>query len=76
MRVSINVSIEIYERHSTMANERRMIMSERLIQSIERAADVLELFLTTNPELSVKEISQKLKLIKKYRSWNYQDFGT
>ena len=47
MRVTINVSIGIYERHSIMANERRMIMSERLIQSIERAADVLELFLST-----------------------------
>jgi DNA-binding IclR family transcriptional regulator len=47
-----------------MANERRKIMSERLIQSIERAADVLELFLTTNPELSVKEISEKLQLSK------------
>jgi hypothetical protein len=49
-----------------MANERRKMMSERLIQSIERAADVLELFLTTSPELSVKEISEKLQL-----SWNY-----
>jgi IclR family KDG regulon transcriptional repressor len=47
-----------------MANERRMVMSERLIQSIERAADVLELFLISNPELSVKEISQKLNLSK------------
>jgi IclR family transcriptional regulator, KDG regulon repressor len=47
-----------------MANERRKIMSERLIQSIERAADVLEVFLTTSPELSVKEISEKLQLSK------------
>jgi IclR family transcriptional regulator, KDG regulon repressor len=47
-----------------MANERRMVMSERLIQSIERAADVLELFLTNGPELSVKEISDKLQLSK------------
>jgi DNA-binding IclR family transcriptional regulator len=47
-----------------MANERRKMMSERLIQSIERAADVLELFLTTSPELSVKEISEKLQLSK------------
>ncbi|MEH7245446.1 IclR family transcriptional regulator [Neobacillus niacini] len=39
-------------------------MSERLIQSIERAADVLEVFLTTSPELSVKEISEKLQLSK------------
>ncbi|OAH59648.1 MULTISPECIES: IclR family transcriptional regulator [Bacillaceae] len=39
-------------------------MSERLIQSIERAADVLELFLTSKSELSVKEISQKLNLSK------------
>lgn len=41
-----------------------MIVAERLIQSIERAADVLELFLTSNPELSIKEISQKLNLSK------------
>ncbi len=47
-----------------MTNERRKIMSERLIQSIERAANVLELFLTTSPELSVKEISEKLQLSK------------
>jgi IclR family transcriptional regulator, KDG regulon repressor len=39
-------------------------MAERLIQSIERAADVLELFLVSNPELSVKEISENLKLSK------------
>lgn len=39
-------------------------MSERLIQSIERAADVLEIFLTTNSELSVKEISEKVNLSK------------
>ncbi|WP_078409009.1 IclR family transcriptional regulator [Priestia abyssalis] len=39
-------------------------MAERLIQSVERAADVLELFLTSHPELSVKEISQKLNLSK------------
>lgn len=39
-------------------------MAERLIQSIERAADILELFLTTNPELSVKEISEHLSLSK------------
>jgi DNA-binding IclR family transcriptional regulator len=39
-------------------------MAERLIQSIERAADVLELFLTSNQELSVKEISDKLGLSK------------
>lgn len=41
-----------------------MIVAERLIQSIERAADVLELFLVSNPELSVKEISEKLNLSK------------
>jgi IclR family KDG regulon transcriptional repressor len=39
-------------------------MAERLIQSIERAADVLELFLSVNQELSVKEISEKLGLSK------------
>nr|WP_263323473.1 IclR family transcriptional regulator [Neobacillus sp. Marseille-Q6967] len=39
-------------------------MTERLIQSIERAADVLELFLTSHQELSVKEISDKLGLSK------------
>ncbi|AZV45236.1 IclR family transcriptional regulator [Peribacillus asahii] len=39
-------------------------MAERLIQSIERAADVLELFMVSNPELSIKEISQKLNLSK------------
>ena len=64
MQVSINVSKGIYERYSIMSNERRMIMSVRFIQSIERAANVLELFLSTNPELSVKEISQKLNLSK------------
>lgn len=39
-------------------------MSDRLIQSIERAADILELFLTSSPEQSVKEISQQLELSK------------
>jgi IclR family transcriptional regulator, KDG regulon repressor len=39
-------------------------MAERLIQSVERAADVLELFLTSSAELSVKEISQELDLSK------------
>ncbi|MEH7117476.1 IclR family transcriptional regulator [Neobacillus vireti] len=39
-------------------------MAERFIQSIERAADVLELFLQTNKELSVKEMSEKLGLSK------------
>jgi IclR family transcriptional regulator, KDG regulon repressor len=47
-----------------MPNEGGVIMTERLIQSIERAADVLELFLTTSPELSVKDISEKLQLSK------------
>lgn len=39
-------------------------MAERYIQSIERAADVLELFLASNQELSVKEMSEKLGLSK------------
>ena len=39
-------------------------MTERLIQSVERAADILELFLVSEPELSVKEISEKLSLSK------------
>nr|WP_295972890.1 IclR family transcriptional regulator [uncultured Bacillus sp.] len=39
-------------------------MTERLIQSVERAADILELFLESEPELSVKDISQKLGLSK------------
>lgn len=39
-------------------------MTERLIQSIERAADVLELFLKSEQEFSVKEISDKLGLSK------------
>ncbi|HZG73457.1 MAG TPA: IclR family transcriptional regulator [Chondromyces sp.] len=40
-------------------------MAERLIQSVERAADILELFLTSSSlELSVKEISQELGLSK------------
>lgn len=39
-------------------------MAERLIQSIERAADVLELFLTPSKDLSVKEISEQLNLSK------------
>ncbi|WML38096.1 IclR family transcriptional regulator [Neobacillus sp. OS1-2] len=39
-------------------------MAERLIQSIERAAGVLELFLTSDQELSVKEISEKMGLSK------------
>ncbi|MDQ0200389.1 IclR family transcriptional regulator [Neobacillus ginsengisoli] len=39
-------------------------MAERLIQSIERAADVLELFLAAHQDLSVKEISDKLGLSK------------
>ena len=43
-------------------------MTERLIQSVERAADILELFLISEPELSVKEISEKLKFIEKHCS--------
>ena len=39
-------------------------MTERLIQSIERAADILELFLTSDPEQSIKEISNRLNLSK------------
>jgi len=39
-------------------------MTERFIQSIVRAADVLELFLLAHQELSVKEISEKLGLSK------------
>ncbi|MEH7417808.1 IclR family transcriptional regulator [Neobacillus drentensis] len=39
-------------------------MAERLIQSIERAADVLGLFLTSHPEQSIKEISDRLNLSK------------
>lgn len=39
-------------------------MAERLIQSIERAADVLELFLASDQELSVKAISEKVGLSK------------
>jgi DNA-binding IclR family transcriptional regulator len=39
-------------------------MAERLIQSVERAADVLELFLTSSSDLSVKEISDELSLSK------------
>ena len=44
--------------------KRGVHMAERLIQSVERAADVLELFLTSTAELSVKEISQELALSK------------
>jgi IclR family transcriptional regulator, KDG regulon repressor len=47
-----------------MSNRRRMVVSERLIQSVERAADILELFLVTKPELSIKEISEQLNLSK------------
>ncbi|MFJ5717909.1 IclR family transcriptional regulator [Neobacillus sp. NPDC093127] len=39
-------------------------MTERLIQSVERAADILELFVATYPELSIKEISDHLGLSK------------
>jgi len=39
-------------------------MSERFIQSIERAADLLELFLLVSPELSIKDISDKTGLSK------------
>jgi len=39
-------------------------MSERFIQSIERAADILELFLLVSPELSIKEISEHTGLSK------------
>ena len=39
-------------------------MAERFIQSIDRAADVLELFLTADQHLAVKEISEKLGLSK------------
>lgn len=39
-------------------------MAEHLIQSIERAANILELFLGADQELSVKEMSEKLGLSK------------
>ena len=39
-------------------------MSERFIQSVERAADILELFLHSGPELSVKDISVQLGISK------------
>jgi len=39
-------------------------VAERFIQSVERAADILELFLISKPELSVKEISEQLGLSK------------
>ncbi|WP_428910933.1 IclR family transcriptional regulator [Niallia sp. Krafla_26] len=39
-------------------------MAERFIQSVERAADILELFLRYGPELSVKEISAQLQISK------------
>ena len=39
-------------------------MAERLIQSVERAANILELFVKTYPELSIKEISDHLGLSK------------
>ncbi|WP_338471194.1 IclR family transcriptional regulator [Niallia sp. XMNu-256] len=39
-------------------------MAERLIQSVARAADILELFVGTYPELSIKEISDYLGLSK------------
>ena len=39
-------------------------MSERFIQSVERAADILEFFLHSGPELSVKEISVQLGMSK------------
>jgi hypothetical protein len=53
-----------------MANERRMVMSERLIQSIERAADVLELFLSSSPELSVNY--PKAPFMELLRLWNIE----
>jgi IclR family KDG regulon transcriptional repressor len=39
-------------------------VSERFIQSVERAADILELFLGSESELSVKEISDRLSISK------------
>ncbi len=39
-------------------------MTEKLIQSVERAIDILELFTTSTVQLSVKEISDKLGLSK------------
>jgi IclR family transcriptional regulator, KDG regulon repressor len=39
-------------------------VSERFIQSVERAADILELFLHSGPELSVKDISVQLGISK------------
>ncbi len=47
-----------------MSNRKGKCMTERLIQSIERAADVLELFLISSEELSVKEMSDRLGLSK------------
>ncbi|WP_289134805.1 IclR family transcriptional regulator [uncultured Brevibacillus sp.] len=39
-------------------------MSEKFIQSVDRAIDILELFSLTDTELSVKEISDRLQLSK------------
>ncbi|WP_400162435.1 IclR family transcriptional regulator [Brevibacillus sp. TJ4] len=39
-------------------------MTERLIQSVDRAIDIIELFTASTPELSVKEISERLHLSK------------
>jgi len=39
-------------------------MSDKLIQSVERAADILECFTPTESELSVKDISDRLGLSK------------
>ncbi|MCM3087910.1 IclR family transcriptional regulator [Bhargavaea ginsengi] len=39
-------------------------MTGKIIQSVDRAIDILELFMATGPELSIKEISGKLDLSK------------
>jgi len=39
-------------------------MSEKFIQSVDRAIDIMELFSLTDTELSVKEISDRLQLSK------------
>ncbi|KZE38999.1 IclR family transcriptional regulator [Bhargavaea cecembensis] len=39
-------------------------MTVKVIQSVDRAIDILELFMASKPELSIKEISGKLELSK------------
>lgn len=62
----ISLKLVIVERGSALSNESKYMEASmsKLIQSVERALFILELFDQKNKELSLKEISEKMSLTK------------